>query len=345
MGYPQGPEFTEGEQGLAQSPDVQRPQTAADQWQNISTLNKPDSGQLTAQQSVDELFGCPAIVGADGKTYLQGHVSNVPEVSQGVQNLDDVKALGTGIGHGLQRVAQETLNYLATPGAVDNTLLQIGPALDNAVNYYANTPADQVAGDAQEALGYAGHALEETLGHPLKPEQRGEYAAAAMPIFFVPGRGGKMIEFTEGSGIEVSTATGKAGESIWPKGWSVRGFEAEGEMGSSGILSRNFPTVDDGIFKDGVFTSMKSIDLNAPTYQNMEKLEKRLNSYLEKMSDWEGQMKPWGEVRINPSSIRERVLNIGVPTGSMTAEQAQVFEQLGKRAQELGVKVKLTVIE
>ncbi|HEY9870593.1 MAG TPA: hypothetical protein V6D08_15615 [Candidatus Obscuribacterales bacterium] len=122
-------------------------------------------------------------------------------------------------------------------------------------------------------------------------------------------------------------------------------FEAEGEMASSGILARNFPTIDDAIFKDGVFASMKSIDLNAPTYQNMEKLEKRLNSYLDKMADWEGQRRPWGEFAISPSEVREKVLNIGIPTGSMTEDQARIFERIGKRAQELGVKVKLTVIE
>ncbi|HEY9867997.1 MAG TPA: hypothetical protein V6D08_02215, partial [Candidatus Obscuribacterales bacterium] len=290
MGHPQGPEFTEGDQGLAKPPEAKQPQTAADQWQNISTLNKPDAGRLTAQQSVDELFGnvdifeqparqasepLPPISDTlsqapyDSPVKLNVQITNVAEVPEPVQSLDDVKALGSGIGQGLQHVGQETLNYLATPGAVEQSLLQIGPALDNAVNYYADTPAEQVLQDAQESLGFIGQAVEHALGHPLTPEQRGEYAAAAMPMFMIPGRGGKMIEFTEGSGLEVTTATGKAGESIWPKGWSMRGFEAEGEMGSSGILSRNFPTVDDGIFKDGVFTSMKSIDLNAPTYQNM----------------------------------------------------------------------------
>ena len=308
-----------------------------------------EAGMMTirAQDEPEQssVVGVPTITGADGTVYMQGHVSNVPEVSHGVQNLDDLKALGGGVAKGLQHIGQEGLKYMSQKDAVNDSLLQIGPALDNAVNYYGNTPAEQVGRDARVAIDYAGQALEHNLGHPLKPEQRGEYAAAAMPMFMIPGRGGRMIELSEQSGIEVTTATGTAGESIWPKGWSVRGFEAEGEMGSSGVLSRNFPTIDDGVFKDGVFTSMKSIDLNAPTYQNMEKLEKRLNSYLEKMSDWQGQRRPWGEHAISPSEVRERVLNIGIPNGSMTEEQAKIFEQIGKRAQELGVKVKLTVIE
>ncbi|HEY9867647.1 MAG TPA: hypothetical protein V6D08_00445 [Candidatus Obscuribacterales bacterium] len=120
----------------------------------------------------------------NGITYLDARIENSPEVSQGVQDVDDLKELGTGIGQGLLQVGQETLNYLATPGAVEESLLQLGPALDNAVNYYANTPADQVLQDAKEALGYAGQVLEQTLGHPLKVEQRGERSGEAMAMMF-----------------------------------------------------------------------------------------------------------------------------------------------------------------
>jgi hypothetical protein len=90
---------------------------------------------------------------------------------------------------------------------------------------------------------------------------------------------------------------------------------------------------------------MKTIDLNAPTYQNMEKLEKRINTYLDKIVDWEGQPKPWGQIKVNSNNVREKVLNLGIPNASMTQEQIQVFEKFGKRARELGIKVKLTVIE
>ena len=142
---------------------------------------------MTAQRTVDHLFGVPAMAGNDGVVYIQGHISNVPEVSKGIQNLDELKALGTGLATGLQRFAQETLNYMSKPNAVTDSLLQIGPALDNAVNYYANTPADQVGRDAKTAIGCAAEALESTLGYPLKPEQRGEQAGTLMPVFFLEG--------------------------------------------------------------------------------------------------------------------------------------------------------------
>ncbi len=43
-----------------------------------------------------------------------------------------------------------------------------------------------------------------------------------------------------------------------------------------------------------VFTSMKTLDLNAQTYQSMEKLEKRLESCLDKLDTWQGQKRPLG---------------------------------------------------
>ncbi len=130
----------------------------------------------------------------DSPVKLNVQITQVPEVSQGVQNFDDLRKLATGVGHGLVHVGQETLNYLATPGSVENSLLQIGSALDNAVNYYANAPPEQVLQDAQKALSYAGQALEDSVGHPLKPEQRGEYAGEAMPAFFSAGTNKALTE-------------------------------------------------------------------------------------------------------------------------------------------------------
>lgn len=177
----------QGDQLLARPLESQQHQVSAEQWRDISALKPPDAGRITAEHTLSELFGAPTIVGIDGKTYLQGHVANDIQVSKGVQNLDDLRALGTGIGQGLLHVVQETVNYLATPEAVDKTLLQMGPALDNAVNYYANTPFDEILQDAQQALGCAGQVLEDTLGHPLTPEQRGEHAGIAMTAFLPIG--------------------------------------------------------------------------------------------------------------------------------------------------------------
>ena len=130
-------------------------------------------------------------------------------------------------------------------------------------------------------------------------------------------RDGNSLQFSEGSTIELTIPTGKLGDSIWPKGWSVRGFEGEAEMGVSGVLAKNFPVIDDAVFSNHVYTSMKTVDLFAPTYQNLEKLEKRLNNCLDKVDAFPHNAKnPWGEVKINPRNVKDKVLQIGIPNAT-----------------------------
>jgi|694.fasta_scaffold41875_3 hypothetical protein len=76
-----------------------------------------------------------------------------------------------------------------------------------------------------------------------------------------------------------------------------------------------------------------------------EKLEKRLESCLDKLSTWKGQEKLWGGQRIDASEIQEKVLQIGIPNASMTPEQAAVFEKIGKEALAKGIRLKVTAIE
>lgn len=188
--------------------------------------------------------------------------------------------------------------------------------------------------------------VEESTLATASEEQLAARGLTKIPKDKLPiAKDGKPLQFTEESGIEIFEPTGKNPDSIWSKGWSTRGFEGEGEMGSSGILAKNFPTIDDAYFIDGKFPSMKTIDLSAPTYQNLERLEKRLNSYLDKISEWNGQERPWGGHTVNPDKIQEKILHLGIPNGTMTAEQKTIFEQIGKRARQLDIRMKVTVIE
>jgi len=156
---------------------------------------------------------------------------------------------------------------------------------------------------------------------------------------------GKALRFSEESGIDVVEATGKNPASIWSKGWSIRGFEGEDEMGSTGFLVRNFPKIDDALYKDGIFPSMKTIDLSTKYYQeNPKEVFRKLDGYLDKIERWNGQEKPWGGHKVDADEIEQKVLHIGIPDKVMTEAQRSAFEEVGKRAKSLGIKMRVTVI-
>ena len=93
-------------------------------------------------------------------------------------------------------------------------------------------------------------------------------------------------------------------------------------------------------WENGVATSIKSIDLNAATYQDGTRLTYRLNDYITKVATYEGGK--MGALEINGSDITGRVLSIAIPKGSMTAVQRAAIDAARTRARGLGVEVKVT---
>jgi len=313
-----------------------------------------------------------------------GHVSNTPDLDTiDPSKLSQDAQFGGAAGNWfryLGRAAWHFIDGMSQPGATDNMIF--GSSV-RAGHYYTENNVQSVLNDIGLLSQDAMHTVWNAPGafEKMTPEQKSQMSAeATFNAFFFVGakapiaqetaeqmglkymsreqlnnlaiessvptmKNGERLAFSTESGIEVTKATGEELNSIWRKGWSVRGFEGEDHMGNSGILARNFPTIDDGVFKNGVFTSFKTVDLNAATYQIPEKLESRLQRYLDKLNDWGGQERPWGGVEVDPTKVKERVLQIGVPAGAMTEGQVKVFESFGRRAQSLGIKVKLTVIE
>jgi hypothetical protein len=89
-----------------------------------------------------------------------------------------------------------------------------------------------------------------------------------------------------------------------------------------------FRTIDN--FTDGVATSIKSIDLNAATYQDAARLTYRLNDYIDELGDYEGGRLLTTTVEL--PDISDRVLNLVVPMGAMTGVQRAAIEAAGARA-------------
>ncbi len=69
----------------------------------------------------------------------------------------------------------------------------------------------------------------------------------------------------------------------WKLGWAARGNYFSEQLGSN--LPATFRTIDS--FSNGIAISIKSIDLNAATYQDAGRLTYRLNDYIEKLALYE----------------------------------------------------------
>jgi hypothetical protein len=127
-------------------------------------------------------------------------------------------------------------------------------------------------------------------------------------------------------------ATGMRRASVWEMNQFERGFEIERQLG--GNLPSNFPVIDR--FKDGVATSIKSLDLRAASYQNPSALLRTLNGYVDKVAAFNG--RSWADVEIAGSRIRGRELQLAVP-GQGTPGQQAMIQAAARRAQGMGVQL------
>ncbi len=128
------------------------------------------------------------------------------------------------------------------------------------------------------------------------------------------------------------------GRGVWDLGPVTRGDAIHERMGQN--LPRSFPVVD--IFKDGIVTSIKSIDLQAPSYRKPGVLLSTVRRYIDKVAGFKSGRRAGAEV---PShKVRGRALDLGVPPGA-TAQQKTVFEQLRAYGTHHGVVVNIVELE
>jgi len=111
------------------------------------------------------------------------------------------------------------------------------------------------------------------------------------------------------------------GSSVWRLPNFQRGQIIEQFLGHN--LTRNFPVIDRWI--NGTATSIKSINLSAPTYQSLPRLAYTIRTYASTLSNWGGST--WGGVTIRANMIATRELLIAIPIGA-TEAQLQLLQQL-----------------
>lgn len=117
---------------------------------------------------------------------------------------------------------------------------------------------------------------------------------------------------------------------MWELGWAARGTRIEEALDAN---LREFDVIDD--FRDGIATSIKSVDLRTPTYQDTRRLFGRLSRLVDDVANFNGDQV--GEVVIEASDITGRTLRVVVPKTTVTPAQRAAIGAAADYAKSRGV--------
>jgi len=137
-----------------------------------------------------------------------------------------------------------------------------------------------------------------------------------------------------------------SGNEIQPLGKDGRGRDFEKLTGA--YPGNNFKTIDDFKPETGVATSDKTINLNDPSYRDSPgKVTEKMKSYVDDLANFNGASSVQnGELfSVSRRQIRERVLEVGIPKGTLIGEQEQAFETVANYAKGRRNPCKLVVTE
>ena len=129
------------------------------------------------------------------------------------------------------------------------------------------------------------------------------------------------------------------GSSVWDMGKFARGRTIENMLGANQSWAKNFPTIDK--IENGVATSIKSMDLNAKSYQKGNSVFNTLKGYVDKLDNFTSQS--WAGVDVvQGESYTSKTLELAVQTGKGTESQ---WSQIGDAIQyamdrEINVTIK-----
>jgi RHS repeat-associated protein len=133
---------------------------------------------------------------------------------------------------------------------------------------------------------------------------------------------------------------GLAGYSVWSNGPASRGLLIEEALG--GNLPKGFPVIDKIAGK--VATSIKSIDLKAPSYQAANKLFNKVKGYVDKLDRFDSQ--EWGGTVVEKGiTYTGKALELAVPKGATTSAQANALAKAAEYAGQKGIKLIVKEIE
>ncbi|TXH03397.1 MAG: hypothetical protein E6R05_03145 [Candidatus Moraniibacteriota bacterium] len=162
---------------------------------------------------------------------------------------------------------------------------------------------------------------------------------------------GKALKFSQESGIEVGELR-LGPDKVWEQAPFPRGHDVHVVLGEN--LPAGTKTIDRVVFKDGIAEGQKSIDLRADSYSDPKKFESKLRGYVHDLELYKGQKKFRMSFRMQQQEIEQKILHIGIKNGSISEEQKEVFEKVGRQIQQYNanlpigkapIKLKVTVVK
>lgn len=111
-------------------------------------------------------------------------------------------------------------------------------------------------------------------------------------------------------------------DEIWDQSNFARGLYFRNRLGAN--LPSNFPVI--ATWENFTATSIKSIDLTAPTYQNNGNVTDKIYSHIDDLSQFSGTEQPWGEeqIIIHSEDIHNKELIIIIPANSEESVKSEL---------------------
>jgi hypothetical protein len=131
--------------------------------------------------------------------------------------------------------------------------------------------------------------------------------------------------------------TGSKADDIWSLSNFQRGLKIRRIFGAN--LPENFPVI--AKFENGKAVMIKSMDLTAESYQTPKNAEKTLKRYVNELTGYKGQDKPWGrdDITIRSSNIEQKELLLIIPENKLSENIEGMLEDIVRYADSRGIKL------
>ncbi len=139
---------------------------------------------------------------------------------------------------------------------------------------------------------------------------------------------------------KIVDAAGEALQGVWDLSPFARGVEIEQQLGHN--VPSSCPTIDIWDADTGTATSIKSLNLEAKTYQSGTALSRTLNGYVDKAAGFNGAR--WGGLNIEASMIQARGLIVAIPDAPISTAQWDTMAEAYQYGIQQSVSVEYVLV-